>query len=199
MKRTFTFLFVFGVFGGCSEDNDCYLNNYQSITGYEINPNLTTPEGISVDTSGFDVDLEELDRQIDEMEICVQDALAGGIDLATAEAQDCRDSNWNYRTDFSDISVRRGCLIVKIAPDWNVSSCSEEYMEVFPCDMPAEVCENKGLEVTEECPCRCRSTIQDENIVVTTPDLRLFRGELARMMTGCNNPWFRPVSRCLLD
>lgn len=182
---------------GC--DDNCYRNYYQNITDYEISINSITPNGVNVDDSGFYVDLEEIDRQIDEMETCVQNALAGGIDLAIARTQGCRDESWNYRVDFSGISVLRECLTVKIAPDWYVSHCSEDYMEIFPCDISPQVCIDKGLEITDECPCRCRSAIQDENIVITTPNLYLFRGELARMITGCNNPWFSPISQCLVD
>lgn len=193
--RTFTFLVVICACG-CG-DNDCYVNHYRNITNYDVIPETLTPNDVLVDTSGFDVDLAEIDRQIDEMEVCVQNALFDGIDMPTAQAQGCRDSNLNYRTDFTDISVRRECLTVKIAPDWYVSACSGQ--EVFPCDIPPQVCIDKGLEITDECPCRCRSAIQDENVVVTTPNLYLFRGELARMITGCNNPWFGAVSRCLVD
>lgn len=196
--RTLTILIILFL-AGCSDGKRCNNNNYQNITQYEIAVNSVTPGGVNVDDSGFFVDLEELDRQINEMEICVQNALSGGIDMATAETQDCRIDGWDYRTDFVDISVRRECLTVKISPDWRVSTCSEEYMEVFPCEINPQVCIDKGLEITDECPCMCRSTIQDENVVVTTPNLYLFRGELARQMTGCNNPWFGAVSACLVD
>lgn len=182
---------------GCADSDKCHNNNYQNITDYEITINSLTPNGINVDDSGFFVDLNELDRQVDEMEICVQNAFADGIDLETAQAQDCRMEGWNYRTDFFGISVKRECLIVKIALDWYTSRCSGQ--QVFPCDINPQVCIDKGLEITNECPCQCRSMIQDENIIITTPDLYLFRGELARMMTGCNNPWFGAVSACLVD
>lgn len=195
--RTLT-IFMLLFFGGCTSET-CYHNHYQTITDYEITINAITPNGVNVDDSGFFVDLSEIDRQIDEMEICVQQALLGGIDIETARVQDCRAGGQEYRTNFSDISVERDCLIVKVAPDWRVSNCSEEYMEIFPCDINPQVCEDKGLEVTDGCPCQCRSIIQDENVIVTTPDLYLFRGELARMITGCNNPWFGNVSGCLVD
>lgn len=198
MKTTAIFLFLIFVCG-CNQP-DCYWNNYRNITGYNINPSTETPNGIAVDTSGFDVDLEEIDRQVDSLENCLRTAFAENpfIDEETAELQDCRIDGYEFRTEFDpEITINRDCLVVKIATDWSVSPCSGQ--QVFPCNIDPAVCEAKGIEVTEECPCMCRSMIQDENVIITTPDLYLFRGELARMITGCNNPWFDPVSQCLLD
>lgn len=180
----------------CSCDcYDCYHNYYQNITNYEVNPNTITPGGIQVDTSDFEVDLEEIDRQVDYLENCMQENFSSPDFEVSGEVLDQQEC-WNE--DLSpDIIVRRDCLIVKIAPDWFVSPCSGQ--QVFECNIRDSVCEDKGLEITDECPCMCRSTIQDENVIITTPDLYLFRGELGRMVTSCNNPWFEPVNECLLD
>lgn len=115
-----------------------------------------------------ELDQEELDRQTASLEECLE------------------------------ISIERECLTVKVAPDWYISPCSGQ--EIFPCAMPKEVCLNKGLteEDLERCPCSCRAIIQDENTIIVTPNLFLYRGELARMVTGVNNPW-RDYSHCLLD
>lgn len=165
-------IFVLICFLFCGCDYEGYWNGYMNITDYDINLDAVTPRGIYVDTSGFEIDLEEIDRQVDFLENCLQEN--------------------------SIISqIHREWFVVKIAPDWFVSECSGQ--QIFPCEMPDSVCENKDLEITEECPCMCRSAIQDENTVVTTPNFYLFRGELARMATGYNNPWFYPVSGCLLD
>ncbi|MEA3272143.1 MAG: hypothetical protein U9P90_00570 [Patescibacteria group bacterium] len=193
-------IFIFLLFVcGCNPQK-CYYNNYQNITDYGISPNTETPNGIAVDTSEFDVDLEEIDRQVDSLESCLREAFAENslIDEETAVAQDCRVDGFGLRREFDlEFTINRDCLIVKIASDWSVSSCSGQ--QVFPCDINPAVCEAKGIEVTDECPCMCRSMLQDENTVVTTPNLYLFRGELARMVTGCNNPWFAPISQCLVD
>ncbi len=95
------------------------------------------------------------------------------------------------------ITVNRQCLIVKVAPDWYTSPCSGQ--QLFPCDIPISVCEDKGITLTEECPCNCRAIIQNENTIIVTPDLLLYRAELARMVTGVNNPWVPTLSHCLLD
>lgn len=145
----------------------CYDNRYMNITSYEVEPSVVTESGIWVDPSGYQVDLIELDRQVDDFEEC------------------------------SGFTVKRNCLTVKIASDWYVSPCSGQ--QVFPCRINPRVCTDKDIEITEECPCRCRAMIQDENTIVTTPNLYLFRGELARMVLGINNPWVDGISHCLLD
>lgn len=94
-------------------------------------------------------------------------------------------------------SIRRECFRILVAPDWYISKCSGQ--ELFPCRMPIKVCEDKDIIITEECPCNCRAIIQDENIIIVTPNLYLLRAELARMVTGINNPWIPPIGSCLLD
>lgn len=92
--------------------------------------------------------------------------------------------------------VKKNCLIIKIPKDFYISPCSGKLL--FPCNINKQICIDKGLEVSEECPCHCRSIIQDENYIITTPDLENFKGELVRMITGINNPWINEdVSMCL--
>jgi hypothetical protein len=150
---------------GC---NTCYRNGYGNITSYEVDPAIITAGGIRVDDPLRELDLEELDRQTDFLEDCLE------------------------------IPIERDCLTVKVAPDWYISPCSGQ--ELFPCEMPEQVCLDKELteEDLEVCPCSCRAIIQDETTVVVTPNLLLYRGELARMITGENNPWPN-YSHCLLD
>ncbi|MDD4476965.1 MAG: hypothetical protein PHY40_02290 [Patescibacteria group bacterium] len=149
----------------CLHDG-CYWSNYSSITDYDVNPDILSPSGILVDTSGFEVDLEELDKQIADLETCLR------------------------------IPVRRNCLTVKIADDWYQSVCSGQ--QLFPCNIDSQICYDKDVEPTAECPCACRSMVQNENTIITTPNLYLFRAELARMITGENNIWVIPeITKCM--
>jgi len=155
----------------------CYDNSYANITDYNVSPNATTPGGIEVDTSDLPANLIEIDRQTEALEACLK------------------------------MTVDRDCLTVLIAPDWYISECSGQ--QLFPCRINPDICRDKmrrdGMaeEEIEEtllvCPCACRATIQDENVVVATPNLLLYRAELARMLTGINNPWIPGISECLLD
>jgi len=147
--------------------DNCYRNGYMNITDYEVSTNLVTEKGIRVDDPLFQLDLAELDRQTDALEACLE------------------------------ISIRRECLTVKVAPDWYISPCSDQ--QLFPCDINPQVCEDKGVILTEECPCNCRAMIQNETTIIVTPNLYIYRGELARMITGINNPWAEGFSHCLLD
>lgn len=75
-------------------DAPCFGNSASNTTNYSIQPDVATPKGIAVDTSGFYVNPETVDAIVDAVETC----------LAT--------------------TIPRECLTVKIAPDWYVSPCS---------------------------------------------------------------------------
>jgi len=95
-----------------------------------------------------------------------------------------------------EMYLKRDCFSVVIPHDVYISPCSGQ--QLFPCDIDPIHCEEKGIIPTEQCPCNCRATIQDENIIITTPNLLLFKAELIRMMTGINNIWDRKeLVRCI--
>jgi len=172
-KNLVTFYFISGIqmflLSGCQQDY-CYKNNYLSITNYPFHSTISTTSGILVDdTYGFlaDEDLRRIDTLVEELEEC------------------------------SGISIKRECFSILIPPDWYVSECSGQ--QLFPCRIDPQLCIDKGLtqEDLDRCPCACRAIIQDDWIVVTTPNLRLFKAELARMVTGINNPWEAEIGACL--
>lgn len=114
-----------------------------------------------------------------------QDVDLGKIDRLTGELEVCLG-----------IDIRRECFGVKIPDDWTVSPCTGEQLLNIPA--PDELCRAKGLELTPECPCRWRVETQDRNIIVATPNLKLYKAELARIVTGKNNVWIAPeISKCL--
>ncbi len=162
------FLLILGIFLISCLDDNCYRNGYPNITSYEINQTGITTGGVNFDDPLEELDVEELDRQTDYLEECLE------------------------------LTIERTCLLVKVAPDWYYSDCSGQ--QLFPCDIDIQVCLDKELtlEDLDECPCNCRATIQDDNTIIVTPDLLLYRGELARMVIGENNPWLN-YSSCLLD
>jgi hypothetical protein len=86
-----------------------------------------------------------------------------------------------------NMSIDYSCVSVLVPPDFYMSRCSGQ--ELFPCDIDPQICIDKGLIPTEECPCACRGAIQNDFIIVTTPDTVTFKGELTRLITGINNPW----------
>ncbi len=185
MKKADSFsvsLFLcFSVFLSCNDN--CYYNYYANVTDYKVEADARTPIlGILVTTNGQVVDLARIDEIILSVENCL------GMEL------------------------KRECLEVVVPPDWYVSYCvNPEGEELFPCRIDPQVCADKGLSIDPDCvpgqlpdddcpcPCNCRATIQDENVIITTPNLKLFSAELIRMMTGVNNIWLNPeLSKCYI-
>ena len=96
--------------------------------------------------------------------------------------------------------IRRDWFGVLIPPDWYTSECTGEQM--IPSRISYLLCEKKpGVKIPEtcRCPCNVRSAIQDNWLIVTTPNLKLFKAELARLVLWPrhNNPWKDSrVSQC---
>lgn len=178
MKKVIAFLFLI------SCQNPCYFNYYTNVTDYPISSDSRTPEGIAIRTNGQDVDLSKIDALTDYVESCL------------------------------GIPVNRDCLSVVVPADW-YDSCEPQdgkIQQVFPCRVSPQLCIDKGLPPDPDCvpgqlpsedcpcPCNCRATIQDENVIVTAPNLRLYSAELIRMVTGVNNIWTdEEVVKCYID
>jgi hypothetical protein len=92
--------------GACVQDG--YGSFGKPVTHYRVDPDETTPGGIRVDTSGFEVDLVRLDALTVELEACLVPIL----------------------TDLAPFSIDRGGYDVKIPPDW----FEENGLQGFPCD-----------------------------------------------------------------
>jgi len=154
---------------------------------YDVSPNDTTPEGISVDLSGQDVSLELIDRLTDEVESCLKEKF-GDPPVLSPEAM---QEGQCFRNTFT-LPINRSCLTIKIPDDWQYScDGTQQVLPIKSTDYrpPDSACRVKGLEPTPECPCRWRAGIQDSCIVVSTPSLYLYKDPLIRLVTGCNNPW----------
>lgn len=166
----YTALVIFLALLSCSYDGPyyCYGNNYATLKQYNIDFTEKTPGGIWVDTTGQNVDLARIDELTDELEAC----------LGTP--------------------IGRECIGVKIPDDWFVSECSGEELLPIPAD-PA-LCLAKGLTEDEVARCGCywRVETQNNNIIVVPPGLKLYKAELARIVTGENNVWVVPrITACL--
>ena len=93
-------------------------------------------------------------------------------------------------------SIKRAWLSVYIATDSTVSPCTGHQLLPYPA--PDRLCLDKGQEPTAECPCRWRGAIQDGYWIVVTPDLRMLKEQVTRLVLNLNNPWSRPeLARCL--
>jgi hypothetical protein len=92
-------------------------------------------------------------------------------------------------------SIDRSSFVVKIPNDWTYSCDGTE--EVLPfVSVFDKTC--KGQTATETCPCRYRAVLQEPNVVVVTPNLKLYRDALTRLLLNTTNPWSNPeISPCL--
>ena len=183
----------------CSSPPPCYDNHYANVTTYSIQPNTKTPSGIQVDTSGFYIDLDAIDIKVLNVENCLKAKYPNGVlppDVVT---------NGQCIRNTFDTTIHRDCMKVKVASDWHVG-CSGE--QVFPCNIPIKYCEDKGIVIDPHCkqgqapspdcpcPCECRDAIEQNDTVVTTPDLLLFDQSLIRLVSGCNWIWTPGLQEC---
>jgi hypothetical protein len=149
------------------------------LTHYLPNKYVLTNDGIKVYNEYEEVDLSLVDIKVRELETCL------------------------------NIKIKRCCFALLIPNDWFLSECSGEQM--LPVAAPYSQCESKGIYVpencrglnkpTQECPCICtyRVALQEDYYIITPPNLKLFKSELARLVTNINNPWEdKNISKCLL-
>lgn len=131
---------------------------------------------------GHELDLQQVARAIEATRECV----AAVLPLSDAESLqgDC------HGTPTTEI---RDCLVVEVPP-WHISPCSGA--QLFSCDVPIQSCLNKGLVPDPKCPCSCRAFIQDNTVLLTTPNLELFPARLTELLTGCDQIWGTRLSIC---
>jgi len=134
--------------------------------------------------------------------------LSALVDKKTSELEACL-----LKTGALKKKIRRDWFGVYIPKDWYVSTCSKE--QLVPSKVSYKLCEQKkhnGVPIkieeecrfhmypTEICPCVCnvRATIHWDFWIVTAPNLKLFKTELARLTTNQNKPWAVPaITQCL--
>jgi hypothetical protein len=185
LKATLMLTFAAAVYAGCNAVG--YVGQFANVTTYGVSPSDRTPEGVVVDASGFKVDLAAIDSHIDKVEQCLRDKYPDGSLPADVV------KNGHCLSDKFDPVIQRSFLTVKVAPDWH-NGCLNE--QVFPCGVDPKYCEAKGITPTPECPCECRGAVQDNDTIVTTPDLHLFDNDLIRVVTTCNYIWIAGLQEC---
>jgi hypothetical protein len=160
---------------------------------YQIHPNVTTPTGMHVDTSGLPVDVVDLfDRQANEVDECVHTLAAdGGFTKEQRRAFLCDDKPIKQ-------SVCRDCFIIKVAPDASLSR--DKSHEVLPAEGPVDGCIAKGQcldengAVQENCSCHWRGGFQSNEAdfdlsIVVTPSAYLFKQYYLMSAYSCIDVW----------
>jgi len=195
MIRFYLFLYLVFVVCGCG-NNECYYNFFMNITDYDVDYDnlLFTGSGIQIDSSGYHVDLDALDTRILNIERCLINTSNVICPLSGEDANRFQCSGYNLNTE----PFLRECMVIKIVKSVS-SKCTPE--EGFlPIGAPQELCDAKGLSRNSECPCRWRTAIQDNNILIVpyekeVENLNLW--DLVRMWSGCNMFWAsKELAKC---
>lgn len=148
-----------------------------------VDPNVYTPKNVWVDMSGLPVNLNKIDRVIDEVEACLR-----GFDTADGKNYIVPQSDAaGCRTATFTLPICRGCLIVKVANDWHLSETmfAGSYQQLLPSFAGYGDC---GKDLAPGI-CFWRAGIQDNYTIVTTPSFYVFKDPLVRLTTGCDKPW----------
>ena len=179
------FSFLLSVCGPAPETN-CPPNYFQNLIFLTLNPTQVTKSGISVDSTYW-VDLDTLDTRIGQINTCIEAISASIVQITEEQRVAWGCLNRELRQGPFNLS----CLSVKVVDPY--PSCSE--WQLLPVSAPDQLCRDKGLTPTPECPCMWRSIVINDYILVTPPALYLW--DVATIFTGCLNLWVSPYSSCL--
>lgn len=184
--KTNSLVICFTILSCSSPIEPCYINyGFRNYTNYIISPTSYTNAGIQIDDPEHQLDLQKIDYIVNSVTQCVKEATTNRTAEELAE-NECISTA-------VDAEVKQ-CLVIKVSPDWHVSSCTGE--QIFSCDVGNLRCEQKGQTATNQCPCSCRATIQDSNTIIVTPNLKLLPAHIITMQTGCLNPWSGRLLKC---
>jgi len=165
-------LLLFFLLVKCGPNNQCYRNGFTNITWYDISPDIALESGIRVDSGGWEIDTKKLDERLTSIDKCLIDTAKefGYIDVLSG--------------------LKTECIVIKVVDP--VEGCSEQqFIDVLA---PEKLCKAKGVEPTPNCPCRWRTALQDDNVVITPPSIYLW--EVVRMHTGLDLIWDTPFVKC---
>jgi len=93
-----------------------------------------------------------------------------------AERDDALHRVYNWK------APARSCYTVLLPDDWRVA-CEDPEQQVYG-HAPQEACDAKGFEADLNCPCGWRTSLQSGNVIVTTPNLYMFRQSVVELLTG---------------
>lgn len=162
-----------------------YDSHLANVTSYGFKQSRVTPGGISVDDPYAQVS----DTAIDEATAATEACLAALPELTPAQAVAAKC----LVTPLPKV-IDRKRIAVQVPPDWYTSSCTGQ--QLFPCTIDVAYCRVKPELDEITCKCNCRATVQDDRVIVTAPNLRLYRAELLRLVTSCNYVWVKPLEAC---
>lgn len=167
-------------------------NGVSSHVNFPVTVTRRTPAGIAVDDPKNELPDDVIDSAMRTVEECIK--------MMPPKFDSIQASILTGNCHFGDRRlVDRSSIVVKVAPDWHASACTNE--EVFPCegeDIQAGCALKimKGELQPNDCPCMCRRDIEYGSVAVVTPKAKLLKAALTTIVTSCENPWFRPLTQC---
>lgn len=181
--RGLRYLVIWTLITGCGNP-PCYVGDHGNYTNHVRSQIVAVSPmyGFSVDDPKGELDLAKLDMTVSAIVECIGSILP--LTMSEYQTAECVGQ---------PSSEVRSCIVVKV-PEWHVSSCTGS--QLFPCSVPVLSCLNKGQTPTLECPCSCRAIIQDNSMILTTPNLELFPARLTELLTGCPQIWNTRLSKC---
>jgi hypothetical protein len=181
-------LIVWGLFHmcSCSYDPECVNRSGVNIVPpYKVENVQPTPSGIKVDTSGWDVSLEMVDTVVNSVERCLAQTFPGKI------PKTLRESAW---CNFEKVRpLKRDCITIKIPSSCFLSKDESEYL--LDRKAPEYLCEQKENYEPEH-GCFWRTGIQEDETIVTCPDLYMLPDPIVRYMTSCTTAWEGDLAKC---
>ncbi len=187
MKNIFPILLV--LLAGCP--NDTYPFRIMNVTNYAV-----PPRSLATRTK-----LGTFVHRMDKVPITQE--FLDEIDRRSVALAKCLQANkvWDH--------INYTWIVVYIPSDWYVSTCSGE--QLVPSTPFIKECTIKGIKIPDkcvglrvpqlpDCPCVCnhRAVVQNNGVIVTAPNLKLYKAELARLILAVGNPWLQPkVAACL--
>lgn len=183
-RRRFIYsnLFAYAL-GALSCQAPCYPSNYPNYTNYSVSFTDKTNLGIKLDDPDHYLDKQKIDELTTETISCLK-KIKGTLSSNELYQNDCQ-GEW-------DLEIK-SCMVVKV-PIWHTSDCTGE--EVFSCSVPFASCAEKGFSPDSGCPCSCRAMVQDNEVLLTTPNMKLYKAYLITLLTGCGRPWYGKMLDC---
>ena len=175
---------------------DYLAREYNMVPPFETEFTVLTPTGVRIDPSDNEIEMGLVDVIIDRVERCMYDKFNSGEDTLyipedIRRAAYCTSARPTYQVDRFKVRIK---IPFKVS-GWHWSLCSGQ--QVLSWEAPVAACASKGVDASVECPCSWRAGVQDNGVIVSTPNLYLFPDWFVRVHFGCLNPWGHPaVAEC---
>lgn len=194
MKNLYFLLFL--CFSCKPEITECTNFGDENIyPPYKINVQEVTPSGIKIDTGEQEINLDTVDRLVDDVVSCLNQKFPNGLTEDVIERASCYNFKPYYKWAYQIRPLNKDCITIKIPNTWKLSCDGTQQLLDRYIDKSA--CQAKGLNRDfDECPCSWRAGIQEHEVIVTTPDLHMLPDPIVRYMTGCSMIWVGELANC---